>query len=86
MNLYANFYLNIKIDIFKYIIIHLNNNIKMDFTNMFIKDFIAYIITFDNIMDILDSCKTPQDKVAYLITDSSRGEREYFLKIETAKK
>jgi hypothetical protein len=34
----------------------------MDFTNMIIKDFIDYIITFDNIYDILDSCKTPQDK------------------------
>ena len=29
---------------------------------MIIKDFIDYIITFDNIYDILDSCKTPQDK------------------------
>jgi hypothetical protein len=38
------------------------NSIKMDFTNMIIKDFIDYIITFDNIMDILDTCKTPQDK------------------------
>jgi len=38
------------------------NSIKMDFTNMNIKDFIDYIITFDNIMDILDTCKTPQDK------------------------
>jgi adenine-specific DNA-methyltransferase len=38
------------------------NSIKMDFTNMIIKDFIDYIITFDNMYDILDSCKTPQDK------------------------
>jgi hypothetical protein len=34
----------------------------MDFTNMNIKSFIDYIITFDNIIDILDTCKTPQDK------------------------
>jgi hypothetical protein len=34
----------------------------MDFTNMIIKVFIDYIIKFDNIMDILDTCKTPQDK------------------------
>ena len=38
------------------------NSIKMDFTNMIIKDFIDYIIIFDNIYDILDTCKTPQDK------------------------
>ena len=31
----------------------------MDFTNMNIKVFIDYIITFDNIMNILDTCKTP---------------------------
>ena len=34
----------------------------MNFTNMNIKAFIHYIITFNNIMDILDTCETPQDK------------------------
>ena len=35
---------------------------KMNFTNMNIKDFIDYIITFDNIDDILDTCKTQSEK------------------------
>jgi hypothetical protein len=30
----------------------------MNFTNMNIKDFIEYIITFDNVDDILENCKT----------------------------
>lgn len=34
----------------------------MNFTNMKIKDFITYIITFDNIDDILDNCKTQSEK------------------------
>ena len=34
----------------------------MNFTNMNIKDFIDYIITFDNVDDILDECKTQSDK------------------------
>lgn len=35
----------------------------MNFTNMNIKDFIDYIITFDNIDDILENCKTQSEKV-----------------------
>ena len=35
---------------------------EMNFTNMNIKDFIDYIITFDNIDDILDNCKTQSEK------------------------
>jgi hypothetical protein len=35
---------------------------NMNFTNMNIKDFIEYIITFDNIDDILDNCKTQSEK------------------------
>ena len=34
----------------------------MNFTNTNIKDFIKYIITFDNIDDILDNCKTQSEK------------------------
>ena len=34
----------------------------MNFTNMNIKDFIDYIITFDNIRDILDNCKSQSEK------------------------
>ena len=34
----------------------------MNFTNMNIKDFIDYIITFDNIDIILDNCKTQSEK------------------------
>ena len=34
----------------------------MNFTNMNIKDFIDYIITFDNVDDILDTCKTQSEK------------------------
>ena len=34
----------------------------MNFTNMNIKDFIDYIITFDNIDDILENCKTQSEK------------------------
>lgn len=34
----------------------------MDFTNMNIKDFINYIITFDSVDDILDTCKRQSDK------------------------
>ena len=30
----------------------------MNFNNMNIKDFIDFIITFDNIDDILENCKT----------------------------
>ena len=35
---------------------------EMNFTNMNIKDFIDYIITFDNIDIILDNCKTQSEK------------------------
>lgn len=35
---------------------------KMNFTNMNIKYFIDYIITFDNVNDILDNCKTQSEK------------------------
>ena len=35
---------------------------EMNFTNMNIKDFIDYIITFDNIDDILDNCKSQSEK------------------------
>jgi len=35
---------------------------EMNLTNMNIKDFIDYIITFDNIDDILDNCKTQSEK------------------------
>ena len=38
------------------------NTKEMNFTNMNIKDFIDYIITFDNIDDILDNCKTQSEK------------------------
>jgi len=31
---------------------------EMNFTNMNIKNFIDYIITFDNVDDILENCKT----------------------------
>ena len=34
----------------------------MSFTSMNIKDFINYIITFDNVYDILESCETPYIK------------------------
>jgi hypothetical protein len=34
----------------------------MDFTNMNIKNFIDYIITFDNIDNILENCKTQSEK------------------------
>ena len=34
----------------------------MDFTNMNIKNFIEYIITFDNVDDILNKCKTQSEK------------------------
>ena len=36
--------------------------INMNFTDMNILNFIKYIITFDNIDDILDTCKTHSDK------------------------
>ena len=35
---------------------------NMNFTDMNIENFIEYIITFDNIDDILDTCKTQSDK------------------------
>ena len=35
---------------------------EMNFTNMNIKDFIDYIITFNNVDDILDNCKTQSEK------------------------
>ena len=35
---------------------------EMNFTNMNIKDFIDYIITFDDIDDILENCKTQSEK------------------------
>jgi SAM-dependent methyltransferase len=35
---------------------------EINFINMNIKDFIDYIITFDNIDDILDNCKTQSEK------------------------
>ena len=35
---------------------------EMNFTNMNIKTFIEHIITFDNIDDILDNCKTQSEK------------------------
>ena len=38
------------------------NSIKNDFTNMNIKDFIDYIITFDDVDDILENCKTQSEK------------------------
>jgi hypothetical protein len=34
----------------------------MNFTNINIKDFIDYIITFDNVDDILENCKTQSEK------------------------
>ena len=34
----------------------------MNFTNMNIKDFIDYIISFDNVDDILENCKTQSEK------------------------
>ena len=34
----------------------------MNFNNMNIKDFIEYIITFDNVDDILDTCKSQSEK------------------------
>ena len=33
----------------------------MNFTNMNIKDFIDYIISFDNVDDILEKCKTQSE-------------------------
>ena len=44
----------------------------MNFTNMNIKDFINYIITFDNIDDILDNCKTQSEKGFIFETKSNR--------------
>ena len=35
---------------------------EINFTNMNIKDFIDYIITFDNVDDILENCKTQSEK------------------------
>ena len=35
---------------------------EMNFTNMNIKNFIDYIITFDNVYDILENCKTQSEK------------------------
>ncbi len=35
---------------------------EMNFTDMNIKDFINYIITFNNIDDILENCKTQSEK------------------------
>ena len=35
---------------------------EMNFTNMNIKDFIDYIITFDDVNDILENCKTQSKK------------------------
>ena len=35
---------------------------EMNFTNMNIKDFIDYIITFDDVNDILENCKTQSEK------------------------
>jgi len=35
---------------------------NMNFTDMNIENFIECIITFDNIDDILDTCKTQSDK------------------------
>jgi len=37
-------------------------NKEMNFTNMNIKNFIDYIITFDNVNDILETCKTQSEK------------------------
>ena len=34
----------------------------MNFTNMTIKDFIDYIINFDNVYDILNTCKSQSEK------------------------
>jgi hypothetical protein len=34
----------------------------MDFNNMILKEFINYIIDFNNIDDILDKCNSPSDK------------------------
>lgn len=35
---------------------------EMNFTNMNIKEFINYIITFDNVDDVLENCKTQSEK------------------------
>ena len=35
---------------------------EMNFNNMNVKDFIDYIITFENVNDILDNCKTQSEK------------------------
>ena len=35
---------------------------EINFTKMIIKDFIEYIITFDNIDDILENCKSQSEK------------------------
>ena len=35
---------------------------EMNFTNMNIKNFIDYIITFDDVDDILENCKTQSEK------------------------
>ena len=35
---------------------------EINFINMTIKNFIDYIITFDNINDILETCKTQSEK------------------------
>jgi hypothetical protein len=56
----------IKIDKFNYynyklMYTYITNN-NMDFTNMSIRDFIEYVITFDNVDDIIDNCETQAEK------------------------
>ena len=60
------------------------NFIKMDFTNMTIKAFIDYIITFDNVQDILYTCKTPQDKVGIL--NVQRCKKKVYFFVQRCKK
>ena len=38
---------------------------NMNFTDMNIKNFIEYIITFNNVDDILDNCNTQSEKGFY---------------------
>ena len=50
------------------------NTKEMNFTNMNIKDFIDYIITFDNVDDILENCSEPLVQTGFASkTQSEKG-------------
>ena len=62
-DLKRRFFIKIKkIDLFKFKVYTYITTKEMNFTNMNIKDFIDYIITFDDVDDILENCKTQSEK------------------------